>query len=480
MARVLLPLLIAATGWSQNTGTFFQPGKIRALIISGRNNHDWRATTPLLRRQLVNTGKFDVRVTEEPSGITGQTVEAYDVLILDYNGPRWGQTAERAVEDFVKAGKGLVLVHGASYGFGEMELLGDRHVKTGIHEDPWSAFVVMAGGNWFAKTGHGRRHVFTVKYTDREHPIARGLPETFLTSDELYHRMNMRPEAHVIATAFSALETGGTGRDEPILWTVGYGKGRVFQTVLGHDTAAMMEPGFAESFTCGAEWAATGAVKPFAGTKKEAPIRVLVVTGGHGHAPDFYSVFTGQDDLATTVNPHPDAFGDDIRKAYDVLVLYDMYQDVPEVQRKNLRDFVESGKGVVILHHALASLNDWPWWWEDVRAGKYLLKEEGGRAASTYKHDQALVAQPTGKHPITDGIGAIHIIDETYKGVWISPGARILLKTNHPMADGPLMWVSPYEKSRIVYCMLGHGPEAHNHPQFRQLIHNAVRWVADR
>lgn len=97
MARVLLPLLIAAMGWSQNTGTFFQPGKIRALIISGRNNHDWRATTPLLRRQLVNTGKFDVRVTEEPSGITGQTVEAYDVLILDYNGPRWGQTAERAV-----------------------------------------------------------------------------------------------------------------------------------------------------------------------------------------------------------------------------------------------------------------------------------------------------------------------------------------------------------------------------------------------
>ena len=481
MARpALFLLLCAAAGWSQNTAAFFQAGKIRALIISGRNNHDWRATTPLLRQQLVNTGKFDVRVTEEPSGMTGDTVAAYDVLILDYNGPRWGNAAEQAVEHFVRAGKGLVLVHGASYGFGEMELLGDRHVKTGIHEKPWPAFSGMAGGTWSAHSGHGRRHVFTVRYTDRESPIGCGLPETFVTSDELYHRMSMRPEAHVIATAHSAIETGGTGRDEPIMWTVQYGKGRVFQTVLGHDTAAMMEAGFATSFTRGTEWAATGDVTPAVQKKEEPPIRVLVVTGGHDHSPSFYSLFTGRDDLAVTVDPHPNIFGSDLRKAYDVLVLYDMYQDVPDAQRKNLREFLESGKGVLILHHAIASLNDWQWWWEDVRAGKYFLNDEPGHPASRYQHDQDLTVEPTGKHPITDGIGAMHIIDETYKDVWISPRAHILLTTNHPQADGPLMWVSPYEKSRVVYCMLGHGSEAHNHPQFRQLIHNAVRWVAGR
>jgi len=477
--RALFVLLFAAAAWSQNTAPFFQKGKIRALIISGRNNHDWRATTPLLRRQLVDTGNFDVRVNEEPSGMTAETLAAYDVLIQDYNGPRWGEGAESAVAEFVKAGKGLVLVHGASYAFGEMELLGDRHVKTGIHEKPWLAFAPMAGGTWSAQTGHGRRHAFTVKYTDREHPIAHGLPETFLTSDELYHRMNMRPDAHVIATAFSAVETGGTGRDEPILWTVAYGKGRVFQTVLGHDTAAMMEPGFAASLRRGAEWAATGNVKPVE-KKKEPPIRVLVVTGGHDHAPSFYSLFEGREDLAVNVEAQPGAFGSDLRKKYDVLVIYDMYQDVPEAQRKNLRDFLESGKGVLILHHALASLNDWQWWWQDVRAGKYVLKDEPGHIASTYLHDQELIVEPTGKHPITDGIGAMHIIDETYKHVWISPKAEILLKTDHPTADGPLMWVSPYQKSRVVYCMLGHGPEAHNHPQYRQLIYNAMRWVAGR
>jgi type 1 glutamine amidotransferase len=241
-----------------------------------------------------------------------------------------------------------------------------------------------------------------------------------------------------------------------------------------------MESGFAASFTRGAEWAATGDVKPMVEKKKEAPIRVMVVTGGHDHAPDFYAMFTGRDDLAVTVNPHPDAFVDDILKNYDVLVLYDMCQTVPEAQRGNLREFLESGKGVVILHHALVSLNDWQWWWEDVRAGKYFEQAEPGHAASTYKHGQELVVKPVGRHPITDGIGEIHIIDETYKNVWISPKAQILLKTNHPLADGPLMWVSPYEKSRVVYCMLGHGPEAHNHPQYQQLVHNAVRWVAGK
>ena len=215
------------------------------------------------------------------------------------------------------------------------------------------------------------------------------------------------------------------------MWTIEYGKGRVFQTVLGHDTAAMMEPGFAASFTRGAESAATGDVKPPV-EKKELPIRVLVVTGGHDHAPSFYSLFNGQEDLAVTVDPQPGAFSNDLRKMYDVLVLYDMYQDVPEAQRKNLREFLESGKGVLILHHALASLSDWQWWWQDVRAGKYFLTDEPGHPASAYQHDQDLIVEPVGKHPITDGIGAIHIIDETYKHVWISPEAHILLEDESP------------------------------------------------
>src|SRR5690606_33057797 len=41
------------------------PPKLQALIITGQNGHDWRAVTPVLRKALEDTGRFEVRVTEE-------------------------------------------------------------------------------------------------------------------------------------------------------------------------------------------------------------------------------------------------------------------------------------------------------------------------------------------------------------------------------------------------------------------------------
>jgi type 1 glutamine amidotransferase len=49
------------------------------------------------------------------------------------------------------------------------------------------------------------------------------------------------------------------GIEQPLLWTVDYGKGRVFATMLGHDLAAST-PGFVVTFLRRAEWAATGTV----------------------------------------------------------------------------------------------------------------------------------------------------------------------------------------------------------------------------
>ncbi len=235
---------------------------VRVLILSGRNNHDWRTTTPHLRQILNNAGRFDVRVQEEPAGITEATLASYDLLVLDYNGARWGAPAEKAVENFVRSGKGLVAVHAATYAFGGLQVLGDRHVRTGIVEPAWPEYAAMVGGTWSEqtpKTGHAPRHLFTVKYSDTAHPITRGL-EPFKINDELYHSIRTRPDIHVLATAFDDPANGGTGKDEPMLWTVAYGKGRVFHTALGHDVSAMQTPGFVATFTRGCEWAATGDV----------------------------------------------------------------------------------------------------------------------------------------------------------------------------------------------------------------------------
>src|SRR5208282_4846408 len=131
LIQVTLLVAIASTCPAQDTIPFFQPGKVRVLIFSGRSNHDWRTTTPFLSKILVDSGRFDVRVEEEPVGVTDATLAAYDVIVLNYEGPRWGQMTEKAVEDFVKSGKGLVAVHGASDAFTGLELLGDNHKPMG-------------------------------------------------------------------------------------------------------------------------------------------------------------------------------------------------------------------------------------------------------------------------------------------------------------------------------------------------------------
>jgi len=125
---------------------FFQPGKLRTLILSGRNNHDWRSTTPFLRQLFVDSGRFDVRVVEEPTGISAQTLAVYDLVVSDYCGPRWGAATEKALYDFVQSGKGLVSVHGAAFGFSGLEVLLDRHVKSGIIEPAWKEHGQLVGG----------------------------------------------------------------------------------------------------------------------------------------------------------------------------------------------------------------------------------------------------------------------------------------------------------------------------------------------
>lgn len=214
--------------------------------------------------------------------------------------------------------------------------------------------------------------------------------------------------------------------------------------------------------------------------KRSDALKVLVVTGGHDYDASFYSLFEGYDDLSAVVNPHPRAFQNDFRKRVEVLVLYDSIQELEPDKQRNLREFVESGKGLVVLHHAICDSVTWPWWYKDVVGGRWLFQPDAGKPATTYKHDEDILARPVGQHPITRGISSFRIWDETYKGLWISPAVKVLLETDHPGSDGPLVWISPYEKSRVVYIQLGHDRNAHLNPHYRSLVRNAILWSAGR
>src|SRR5438270_2676252 len=213
---------------------------------------------------------------------------------------------------------------------------------------------------------------------------------------------------------------------------------------------------------------------------QDSAVRVLLVTGGHDHEPSFYSLFDSQDGMIVNVDPHPGAYRADFTSRYDVLVLYDMVQvdQIDGERRKNLQTFIESGKGLVVLHHAVCSYNQWEWWWRDVMGVRYLQKPEGNQPSSTYKHDEKLTITPLRPHPVLAGVGVMHMTDETYKGMWMSSSNTVLLKTDNPTSDGPVAWISAYEKSRVVVIQPGHGREAHTNSDYRRLVRNAIFWAA--
>ena len=221
--------------------------KVRVLIVTGQNNHNWRETTPHLKRFLEASGRFTVEVTEDPakSMADRQRLMAYDVYLLNYNGPRWGEPADRAFLEAVRSGKGVSVIHAANNAF-----------------PGWTEYEKLVGITWRGTAGHGRYHEFPVKFTVRDHPVTRGLADFRSHSDELYHGLTRAPEEPmtIIATALSEKSTGGTGKEEPMALVKSYGKGRVFHTPLGHDLRAMQDPQFMLLVLRGTEWAATGKV----------------------------------------------------------------------------------------------------------------------------------------------------------------------------------------------------------------------------
>ena len=79
----------------------------------------------------------------------------------------------------------------------------------------------------------------------------------------------MRGPANIkdlLYTGKAERETGGSRREEPLVFTVDYGKARIFHLMLGHcgptleDNPAMQCAGFQTLLLRGAEWAATGKV----------------------------------------------------------------------------------------------------------------------------------------------------------------------------------------------------------------------------
>lgn len=255
---------------------------IKTLIVTGQNNHNWRVSSVVMEKILENSGLFavDIATSPEKGGDMNSfrpEFSNYDLVVMDYNGDSWSDETNAGFLEYVNGGGGLVIYHAADNAFAgwpeynRMIALGGwegRNEKDG----PWlyveDGQIVMdnsagSGGS------HGPQHEYLLDRFVTRHPITNGLPARWMHArDELYDRM--RGPANIrslLYTAYSSEEKRGSGREEPLMFTVDYGRARIFHTMLGHagptveDNPAMQCTGFQVTLLRGCEWAATGKVK---------------------------------------------------------------------------------------------------------------------------------------------------------------------------------------------------------------------------
>ena len=259
-----------------------QSKPIKALVVSGQNNHNWQVSHKVLKQILDNSGLFvtDIALTA-PAGGDMTTFKPdfsqYDVVVLDYNGDRWPAETDSAFVKYVRKGGGVVIYHAADNAFAGWEEF-NRIIALG----GWEGRNEKSGPYCYLKDGelvldnrpghggsHGQQREYPMHCRNAKHPITKGLPDNWMHArDEMYD--SMRGPANIKDLLYSGtadLATGGSGREEPLVFTVDYGKARIFHLMLGHcgptaeDNPAMQCVGFQPLLLRGTEWAATGKVK---------------------------------------------------------------------------------------------------------------------------------------------------------------------------------------------------------------------------
>ena len=254
---------------------------IKTLLITGQNNHNWQVSHVVLKQILENSGRFDVDFAispEQGKDMSGFVLDfsPYQLEVLDYNGDSWPEETNRRFLEYVQNGGGVVIYHAADNAFSKWPefnkicALGGwegRNENSGPYVY-WKDGKLVKDSSAGPGGSHGRQHEYVLNGRDKVHPVVKGLPLKWRhAKDELYDRMrgpgNIRD---ILYTAYSDKETNGSGREEPLVFTVDYGNARILHKLLGHagatteDNIAMQCTGFQVLLLRGAEWAATGKV----------------------------------------------------------------------------------------------------------------------------------------------------------------------------------------------------------------------------
>lgn len=268
----ILAMVLSSNGYAQK--------KIKTMIVTGQDgSHWWKGGSEAIKMTLENSDLFtvDIHITpdwNEDISRFNPDFSKYDLVVINYGGTTWAEPTRKNFEKFVAAGGGVVVIHSSVVGMDDWptynEMIGmgawnGRNEKDGpyvYYQNDRLVYDYAPGPAGY----HGLQHPSTITHRNSDHPILKGLPTVWdHFKDEIYARLRgPGKNMEVLATTYE--EMGDNGRHEPMLWTVKYGKGNVFVSLLGHAgndpelRYAMECTGFQVTLLRGAEWAATGNV----------------------------------------------------------------------------------------------------------------------------------------------------------------------------------------------------------------------------
>lgn len=270
----LMVLVVFNYSFSQTSSS-----KIKVLIVDGFNNHNWQQTTFVVKTILEKSDLFEVSVSTAPSEVNdpkwndwNPNFKKYDVVIQNTNNIhnpaiKWPVKVQKSLEKYIKKGGGLHILHSANNAFSDWpaynEMIGlgwrtkDEGIAIQITSDKQLKYIPKGEGE---TTYHGPRNDQVIHIL-KNHPINNGFPNTWKTPNmELYkYARGTAKNITILSYAFDEK----TNINWPVDWVVTYGKGRIYNSSLGHLWKDEIYPasyrcvGFQTTLIRATEWLAT-------------------------------------------------------------------------------------------------------------------------------------------------------------------------------------------------------------------------------
>jgi len=218
------------------------PSKIiRVLVVTG--GHDYKKEQ--FNMMLTSLGeKISFKIEELPGAFSmflPENRDKYDVLVFYHMWQSITPAQAKSFEECISQGKPLVALHHSICAF-----------------DDWPEYYNIIGGKYFHKPTvvNGKEYAacsyqhdlhFTVKISDNDHPVTKGL-EDFEVFDESY-------KGYYVDPGVKPLLTTEEPSSSPVIgWTKKYGKARVVTIQSGHDVPTFENPNFRILLKQAVEW----------------------------------------------------------------------------------------------------------------------------------------------------------------------------------------------------------------------------------